>query len=222
MIILAIGAHPDDIELGAGGTIAKHVRNGDVVHILVMSRGERGVPGDKLSEKERMLDDEVKNGLKGKRRELETKHALKALGVNEANTKILGYPDTAIRGGKEVLKQIGTSIAKLNPDIIYTHYSDEEHLDHVNISLCTLHSARRIKSILFYESPSTKLSFLPSYFVDISDHIEQKIMALKMHKTQQGKQYMEEDVIRAKARFRGSQAKINGYAEAFVIHRMVG
>lgn len=222
MIILAIGAHPDDVELGAGGTIAKHVQKGATVHVLVISRGERGVPDNKLSEEERALDDQVKSGLKGKRRELETKQALEALGVNEANIKILGHPDMAIIVDKEVTEQIATNIAKLNPDIIYTHYSDEEHLDHVNTSLCTLHSARRTKSILFYESPSTRPSFSPSYFVDISDFIRQKIMALGMHKTQQGKQYMEEDVIRAKARFRGSQAKIDGYAEAFVVHRMIG
>jgi LmbE family N-acetylglucosaminyl deacetylase len=217
--ILAIGAHPDDVELGLGSCLAKHVENGDDVHVLIFSRGEKGVGDYEFKDKEK-LSEEEKNSLKGKLREKETKEALKALGVKEENIKILGLPDAWIKTNEDNIEEVYRYVTRLKPDVIYTHYLEDDHLDHASTSLVTLHAARRAKTIIFYESPSTRTSFSPNYFVDISNHLDKKIESLKMHKTQAGKPYMDEDVIKSKARFRGFQAKVR-YAEAFVVYRAV-
>ncbi len=217
--ILVIGAHPDDVELGLGGCLAKHTEEGDNVCILILSRGEKGVSDDKLKDRGR-LDEEQKNILKGQMRENETKNALKLLGVKEENIKILGLPDTGIKFNEEIVEDVYKNITKVNPDVIYAHHFEDDHLDHVNTALISLHAARRIKTMLFYESPSTRASFSPNYFVDTSAYIQNKIETIKMHKTQAGKPYMDENVIVSKAVFRGFQAKVK-YGEAFVVHRMV-
>jgi len=220
--ILAIGAHPDDVELGAGGAIYKHCQEGDIVRVLIMSRGERGVPDDKLPEDKKSLKERAKAEAKGKMRELETRKALATLGVADANIEVLGYPDIGVQCTRELIEKIQSKIAELEPDVVYTHYFEDQHTDHVGTCLATLHATRRTKTILLYESPSTRSSFSPVYFVDISDCIKRKIEALREHKSQTGKEYMDEEVIRAKARFRGFQARLRGHAEAFVPYRMVG
>ena len=217
--ILAIGAHPDDIELGLGGSLARYVEEGKEVYALILSRGEKGVRDEKVEGK--LVKEKEKDELKGKMRENETRKALNLLGVKNENIKILGLPDGGIKPNSDVTEKVYEHIMKVNPDVIYTHFFEDEHLDHVSTSLITLHAGRRIKkNILFYESPSTKASFSPNYFVDISNYIDKKVEALKIHKTQEGKPYMDEEVIRAKARLRGFQAKVK-YAEGFVVYRWV-
>lgn len=212
--ILAIGAHPDDIELGVGGCLAKYDEEGVDVYCLILSRGEKGVSDDLLEDREKL------DILKGELRENETKNALKLLGIKEENIKILGLPDTGIKIDENVVEEVYKHIMKINPDMIYTHHFEDDHLDHVSTSLISLHAARKIKTILLYESPSTRAFFSPNYFVDISAYIQKKEEALKLHKTQAKKPHMDDDVIISKARFRGFQAKVD-YAEAFVVHRMV-
>ena len=214
--ILAIGAHPDDVELGAGGAIYKHCQAGDIVHVLIISRGERGVPDDKLREDEEALREGAKAEVKAKMREVETRKALAILGVADENIRVLGYPDIGVQCSREVIEKIQSEIARLEPDVVYTHYFEDQHTDHVGTCLATLHATRRTKTIMLYESPSTMPSFSPIYFVDISECIEKKIEALTEHKSQAAKEYMDEEVIRAKSRFRGFQAELGGYAEAFV------
>ncbi len=217
--ILAIGAHPDDVELGLGGCLAKHAENGDDMCILILSRGEKGVSDDKLEDRGE-LDEKQRNVLKGRTRENETKNALKLLGVKKENIKILGLPDNGIKINKKVIEDVYKHIMEVNPDAIYTHHFEDDHLDHVNTSLISLHAARRIKTMLFYESPTTRTSFSPNYFVDTTAYVQKKIEAIKLHKTQAGKPYMNKKVIVSKAIFRGFQAKVQ-YAEAFIVHRMV-
>ena len=199
--ILAINAHPDDVELGLGGCLTKHVENGDDVRVLIFSRGEKGVGDYEFKDKEKISEEE-KNSLKGKLREKETKEALKVLGVKEENIEILGLQDAGIKTNEDNIEEVYRCVTRLKPDVIYTPYFEDDHLDHASTSLVTLHAARRAKTIIFYESPSTRTSFSPNYFVDILNHIDKKIEALKLPKSQAGKPYMNEDVIMSKARFR--------------------
>lgn len=215
--ILAISAHPDDIELGLGGSLARYVEEGKEVYVLILSRGEKGVSDDKIDEE---MSEREKDELKGKMREEETRKALNFIGVKNENIKILGLPDGGIKPDDRIVERIYEHIIRIGPDVIFTHFPEDDHLDHVNTSLITLHAGRKMKNVLFYESPSTRASFSPNYFVDISDYIQKKIEALKMHKTQNRKPYMDEEVIKAKARYRGFQAKVR-YAEGFVVYRWV-
>lgn len=215
--ILAIGAHPDDVELGLGGCLAKHIEEGNDVYVLILSRGEKGVSDDKIESK---LREKEKNELKGRMREEETRKALNFLGVKNENIKILGLPDAGIKPSEKVIEEVYKYIREINPDVVYTHFFEDDHLDHVSTSLITLHAGRKVKNILFYESPSTRTSFSPNYFVDVSDYIKKKVVALKVHKTQAGKPYMDEEVIISKAIFSGFQAKAK-YAEGFVAYRVI-
>jgi LmbE family N-acetylglucosaminyl deacetylase len=218
MRVLAVGAHPDDVELGLGGTIARHAEDGDEVCVLVLSRGERGFARDRilvsgLSEEEAMRT-------LGNTREEETRAALSFLGVKRDKIEVLGFPDSGIRPSIEAIETVSRFFRELNPDIVYTHFHGDSHLDHVSASLITVHAGRHAKNLLFYESPSTWTSFSPNYFVDIGGFLDKKIEALKMHRSQAEKPYMREEVIRAKAALRGSQAGVE-YAEAFIACRIV-
>jgi len=216
--VLAVGAHPDDVELGLGGTIARHRDEGDEVFVLVLSRGEKGV-GDAtiglagLSEREKLE-------IKGRIREKETKNALKILGIKEDYVKVLGFPDSGIQATEETLGKVSQLVKDVSPDIVYTHFPRDLHSDHVSTSIITIHAGRKVKNLIFYESPSTCTNFSPNFFINISDYIAKKLEALRMHETQKDKPYMERDAILSKARFRGFQAGVL-YAEAFVAYRIV-
>ena len=113
--ILAIGAHPDDIELGLGGTLAKYVEEGKEVYALILSRGEKGVSDDITKDK----------GLKGKIREEETRKALNFLGVKDENIKVLGLPDGGIKPDERIIDEIYEYIMEIRPDIIFTHFFED-------------------------------------------------------------------------------------------------
>lgn len=163
--MLAVGAHPDDIELGLGSCLAKHIEDGDEVHVLIFSRGEKGVSDDKIVSEG--LSEKEKNELKGRMREEETRKALNFLGVKNENIRILDLPDAGVELNEKVTEEVYKYIMEVNPDVAYTHSFEDDHLDHVSTSLITLHAGRKVKNILFYESPSTRTSFSPNYFVDV-------------------------------------------------------
>ncbi|MBI2148933.1 PIG-L family deacetylase [Candidatus Woesearchaeota archaeon] len=200
MNILAIGAHPDDIEYGVGGTIAKFIKLGYKVTFLILTNGE--------------LIEKAEN-----RRE----EALKAATILGVNDIIFGdLRDSKVECNRETIDIIEEAIHKVNPNRIYTTYIEEAHQDHRNLALATIAAGRDISSIYFYETPSTFSSFIPHIFVNISDTIQDKINALKAHITQNKKSYMDVDAIESLAKFRGFQTrqKLN-YAEAFHIYKHV-
>ena len=103
MKILAIGAHPDDIELGLGGSLARYVEEGKEVYALILSRGEKGVRDEKVEGK--LVKEKEKDELKGKMRDNETRRALNLLGVKNENIKILGLPDGGIKPNSDVTEK---------------------------------------------------------------------------------------------------------------------
>ena len=118
--ILAIGAHPDDVELGLGSSLAKYAEEGNKVCVLILSRGEKGVSDDEFKDKEKISEEE-KNSLKGKLREKETKEALTFLGVKKENIEILGLPDAGIEINEDNIEGVYRYLMILKPDVIYTH-----------------------------------------------------------------------------------------------------
>ena len=134
--VLAIGAHPDDLALACGGTLAKFVDSGHEVQGLVMSDGRRG--GDAL---ERSLDAQGGAALVG------------LTGMSHHN-----FPATELaRHGQEMVSVIEAALVRHNPDIILTHSSHDQHQDHLAVHLATLRAARQHHSILCYE-PVRRLS----------------------------------------------------------------
>lgn len=191
--ILAVGAHPDDLELACGGTLARLADAGHEIHAIVAADGAvGGNAGERAGEAQR---------------------AGTFLGVTTLRT--LGLPDTQLADHENTLTSaIEEKIRTLNPDIIFTHSAHDQHQDHTAVHRATMRAGRRHPAILCYESPSATANFSPQVFVDITEYTGVKSAGVAIHADQMDKPYMAGDVLTAKANFRGEQAKMEA-AEAF-------
>src|SRR3954468_6289648 len=199
--VLAIGAHPDDIEIGCGATLLAHSAAGDQVTMLVMTGGENG-PGD----------DAVVVG-----RRAEQELAARTLG---AELLWGGLLDCSLVADAATVTVVERAIQQTDAEIVYVHAPDDSHQDHRATAGAALSAARRLSRVLHYQSPST-LTFSPTTFVDVTAYLSGKLAALGAHVSQVEMSAMvEPDAVVASARHWGSQARI-GYAEAFAPTRMV-
>lgn len=111
----------------------------------------------------------------------------------------------------------------MRPDLVLVNFYDDTHQDHHNLAQATLSSTRHIRSVLFYEVPTTQ-NFHPNVFVDIGPVLEEKLKALKAHLSQVMKTNVEGlsilDVAQSTATFRGIQGRVR-YAEAFASLRLL-
>lgn len=200
--MLAIGAHPDDVELGAGGTIARHTLHHDVVTFLVLSNGEKSGDPDA--------------------RRSECVSSAKLLNVADV---IFGeLPDTRISEGIDTITVIERAITRAKPARIYTHTTKDIHQDHRNAALASISAARGVPEIYSYESPITFPNFNAQYYVNITDTLDMKVDALNLYASQNAKMYLDVDAIKGLAQFRGYQIgryRLKGikYAEAFEVIR---
>jgi LmbE family N-acetylglucosaminyl deacetylase len=195
--VLAIGAHPDDIELGCGGALLAHVAAGDRVTMLVVTGGENG-PGDAA-------------------RHEEQERAAQMIG---ARLVWGGLRDCEVVPDSATVRLIEQVIAATRADLVYVHAPEDSHQDHRAVAAATLGASRRLSRVLHYQSPST-LSFTPTVYVDVTAYLSGKVAALSAHASQVEMSAMvEPDAVVASARHWGSQARI-GYAEAFQPTRLV-
>ena len=199
MNIIAIGAHPDDIEIGAGGALARHVEKGDKVLMVVMTGGEEGGASVKVRLKE--LD-----------------ASAKILGVGE--TICLGYPDMEVPANSAPIKKLDEIIKKFAPTRAYIPYAREVHQDHRHTSEAGLAACRNLPQILMYEGPSTFPDFKVDYWIDIAEFMDKKLNALSAYVSQGEKDILKIDSIRSLNHFRGYQARTS-YAEGFNIFRFI-
>ena len=198
--VMAIGAHPDDIEIGAGGTLAKMRDAGYQISALVLTQGEMGGNAED--------------------RQNEARSGAEFLGMDDI--QVLDCTDTRLMtDAVDVTNAIEAMIEKCNPDIIFTHSNHDIHQDHQLVYESTLRAARDTPTtILCYESPSATQDFRPTYFVEIGEYVDIKIQAIREHRDQRKKTYVKADLIRGKLAFRGNQAKVV-YAEGFEVVRMI-
>jgi LmbE family N-acetylglucosaminyl deacetylase len=217
--ILCIGAHFDDIEIGAGGFIAREKQNGSKIKLVVVGDGEYySLSGKNM----RTRDIALKEGLS----------AGQELGVEQSNIICLDYREGSIPYNNEIVKRIEQIIKEFKPNFIITHWYHDTHQDHINVSSAVVSAvvsaARYHNNILMWEPifPSGRHSpipFVPQFFVDISNVIEQKINSLESHSSQVEK-FKENGVpwvkgIIARAQYRGFECQ-SAYAEAFYVYRM--
>lgn len=195
--VLVVGAHPDDLELACGGSLARFADEGHQVMAIVMSHGDQGGQGE-LRENEALAGAE----------------SLELAGIS-----VQDFTDTMMATEIDAMvKVIEVAVNLFKPDVILTHSAHDQHQDHHAVHLATMRGARRSPTIMCFESPSVTSDFTPSYFVDVSDYVEAKIAAVERHKDQSGKPYMGGRVLRGAAVFRGGQAKV-AHAEGFEIVR---
>ncbi len=196
MNVLAVGAHPDDIEIGCGGFLLKSTSIGHDVHILIITRGEAS--GDPYQ------------------RETEAKKAMEFMGARSlyfGNKK-----DTTLIPDGKLISVIEDVIEKVKPHLVLTHSTSDEHHDHRAVGFATIEAARYYPNILAYENPLTK-EFRPEVFVDISDTIKRKVELLSLYKTQENKAYLKRNAIYGLASYRAFQSRLKGikFAEAFQV-----
>jgi LmbE family N-acetylglucosaminyl deacetylase len=205
MIIVSIGAHPDDVELGMGGTLAKHSKRGDEIHIILCTLGIGGTSGDP------------------KAREKEAQDAAKIL---NAKLHILDFPVVKLnKPSTEFEGILKRTIDDINPYRLYTHSPLDYHQVHEAVSQCAANAAEDVQQVLFYEIiSSTTPEFRANAYVDITDYIDKKIECIACHNTQASKLYMQARMIRSLAHTRYLLGRIGtkqeGMAEAFTIRQM--
>lgn len=194
--VLAIGAHPDDVEIGAGATLAAHARAGDHITIAVMSHGFRGGDGEiRLQEAERAAD------------------------MLNARLHVGNLEDTHIPEGGEAVSFIEELVALTKPTIVYTHSLNDVHQDHRNTHRASLVAARRTPAVYCYQSPSATVAFAPTRFLAVDDHLDAKLDLVAAHSSQASKRsYMDPELIRATSRYWGRFGDTR-HAEAFEVIR---
>lgn len=198
--ILAIGAHPDDIELGCGGSLAKAARAGRPVHALIFSKGRRGA----LSDEDRAQ---------------ETRSAHSLLGI--ADVSVHDFEDTCLWTKlNEMVAIIEEAVRRVNPVRVYTMYQHDRHQDHRAVYEASAIACRKVPQLLGYETPSSYPNFIPTIFEPIEAYLETKVAALKCHISQGNRLYMQEDKIRSAAHFRGVQVDL-GPCEGFIPYKMI-
>ena len=195
MDVLAIGAHPDDIEYGCGGTLTKYAERGHGVYLFVASDGSRG--GD------------------GNLRRREQDESALILGARHVFWG--DYPDTEIPLNRELIARIEVVIGEIQPAMIFVNSSDDTHQDHRHLAQCVTSATRYVPNFLLYEVPSTQ-NFVPNCYTDIAKVIDKKLAALEAHRSQVSKTHIEDltilELAVSCANFRGIQARVK-YAEAF-------
>lgn len=197
-VIIAVGAHPDDIEFGCGGTVSAAVKAGKKVIAVVMTKGEQsGNPEIYCAE---------------------SRKALSNLGVTEVHFG--DFPDTELQSTRSAVKFLEAFYDKEKAETILTHSVNSMHQDHRQVGWLSMAAFRFSPRILAYETSRVTSSFSPAYYVDISDSIKEKCDALKCHRAQQIKPYISYDSIISMAVFRGHQVNVD-YAEAFEVVRFV-
>lgn len=195
-VVLAIGAHPDDIEIGAGGALLAHRSMGHHVAVLTMTRGARG-------------------GLEGLRAE-ESATAARILG---ADLYLEDLDDTRISEGDPTIGVIGRVIEQVRPTIIYTHSINDVHQDHRNTHRAAMVAGRVSSRFYCFQSPSATVGFGPSLFVGIDAQLQGKLAAIGAFSSQTAvRDYLEPELIEATARYWGRFAEAR-FAEAFEVVR---
>ncbi|MGC8594899.1 MAG: bacillithiol biosynthesis deacetylase BshB1 [Candidatus Kryptoniota bacterium] len=176
LFALAFGAHPDDVEMSCGGTLAMLARNGHKFGIVDLTRGEMGTRGNATI------------------RAKEAEEAARILGAEiRVNLRI---PDSGIELNRTNMIKVVEVIRQFKPDVVFVPYKEERHPDHVHthqlVSEAVFYSglrklrtgkldAFRPRITLYYMQHRP---FLPTVYVDISEFYNTKMAAIKAHKSQ--------------------------------------
>ncbi len=222
--ILIIAAHPDDEILGCGGTIARHVQNGDEVHVLILAEGLTS--RDKERERDKRADE--LSALAQAARE-----AGRILGVR--SVELRDFPDNRMDAVDllDVVKVVELLIDKYKPDVVYTHHAGDVNIDHrivhqAVVTACRPLPGQCVKTLLFFEVtsstewqiPGSAPAFLPNWFVDVSDTIDLKLQALEAYRSEMRERPHPRSLkaVEHLARWRGASAGVEA-AEGFILGR---
>ena len=201
MNYLAFGAHPDDLEIGMGGTLAKLATN--------KNNNVTGVIATLSSQESERKQEQI--------------NAAQILGIE---IELLEIDFHKLFSSRFMVKTIDNLIEKYKPDVIFTHWNHDSHQDHNVLTDGVIAATRKNKcSVFMYEQtlPGGVVteSFRAQAYVDITGFIEKKIDSVDAHKTQiskNNKWWL--NGIKGRAMYRGNQIGIE-YAEAFEIIKLI-
>jgi LmbE family N-acetylglucosaminyl deacetylase len=201
MNILAIGAHPDDIELGCGGLLLKASRQDHhSIFMYTLTRG--GASGDPEERTKELIQ------------------SAKSIGAKRL--WIDNFEDTKLSLSSDLINHIEFFIKKADPDIVLTHSLGDTHHDHRAIAASTMEAGRFVPNILAYEIPVTR-DFKPQVYYDISDVIEDKIELINIFMSQRSKSFLQSNAIRGLAQYRALQSRFDNTVscvEAFEVQKL--
>jgi len=218
--ILVVSAHPDDEMLGCGGTLAKEIRRGSIVEILILGQGMMARNSSE-SDLEKLRKDSLK--------------ANEFLGVNRV--EFHDFPDNAFDTVRflDIVRVVERKIKEFSPDIVLTHHGDDLNVDHRLTFEAVLTACRPMPDFkhpdiyTFFIPSSTDWidgshfkSFSPNLYVDISDTIELKLRALEFYETEMREYPHSRSVesLRIFSKYWGNRVGVE-YAEPFHLVRSV-
>jgi LmbE family N-acetylglucosaminyl deacetylase len=200
--VVCVGAHPDDPESGCGGTLARYAALGHAVTIVYLTRGERGIDGKSLDDAARI-------------RTAECEAACRIIGAKPA---FFGQVDGATEVTRAQVDAMQRLIAAQSPDVLFTHWPVDTHIDHQVASMLTIRAWMSLKTPLLYffevNTGSQTEGFFPNTYVDVSPVLDQKKRSLFAHTSQDG-QGIWRDHHEVMAQWRGREVGVAA-AEAFV------
>ncbi|MGV8115803.1 PIG-L deacetylase family protein [Methanothrix soehngenii] len=200
MDIVVFGAHPDDMEIGMGGTIAKYTQAGHNVYMVLAE-----IPNNK------------------EQRLSEAKKASRILGANFLFLDM--NPDDLVYSRK-IVRNFDAIITKYSPDVVYTHWNHDSHQDHVIVTESVIAATRKNNCSLYMYEQTIPGGIVPYGFrmqslIDISDVIDLKLNSILAHKSQvdsNGDWWLYG--IEGRAMYRGYQINVK-FAEAFEVIKEV-
>lgn len=196
--ILLLGAHSDDIEIGAGATVLRCLRDRPETQIAWVCFSGAGTP----------REDEARKSA----------HAF----APSAEFTVHGFRDTLFPTQHVEIKQAFEALKSFNPDLVLTHSRDDRHQDHRLINELSW-NAFRSHQILEYEIPKWDGDLQrPNVYVTIEKELMDRKIALLLEHfgTQRSKHWFDDETFRALARLRGLESNTR-YAEAFVARKLV-
>ncbi|HEY0416136.1 MAG TPA: PIG-L family deacetylase [Gaiellaceae bacterium] len=219
MRVLAVGAHPDDLEILCAGTLVRYVREG---HEVVMCHVGSGDKGSTTHTREEIAA-------------VRLREARRAAALAGAEHRTLGLPDTEVSAADPAQRRALVELLRqVRPDVVVTHHPDDYMGDHRQVSALVFDTtmtatlplleteSRHLERIppLFYMDTLAGIGFAPQEYVDVTAAIEVKLEMLAAHESQcaflsDGGARSILDEVRTVARFRGIQAGVE-YAEGFV------
>ncbi|WP_203300262.1 PIG-L deacetylase family protein [Marinobacter sediminum] len=217
--VLVVAAHTDDEALGCGGSIARHVAEGDTVYAVFLADG-------------------VTSRLDATNEELEQRNsaaesAHETLGIKKAY--MLGFPDNRMDSVPllDIVQKLESVFSEIQPQVVYTHHVGDLNVDHrvthqAVLTVCRPVPGVSVKEIYAFEVLSAtgwntpaESPFVPNVFVDISEHLEKKMEALAAYELEMRKAPHSRSLINAKrlAELRGSSIGVDA-AEAMMAIRV--
>lgn len=196
MKVLAIGAHPDDVDIFMGGTVAAFQAQGDEVVLAIATDGAKGGTLDP-AELVRIRRQE----------------AMTAAGVFGLAPVMLNFPDGGLRSDAPVVDRIADLIRSERPQLVITHAPNDYHGDHRALSDAVRIATNMVAPVMWMET-MMGVGFLPTHYVDITPYVELKRAAIRAHASQDPQRFV--DMADLGGRYRSAQCNATeGFAEVF-------